>query len=263
MSIHHVLLDPNYRPVIAHRGASEFAPENTVPALQLGVDQGADALEFDLHLAACGTPVLIHDPELDRTSSATGKVSDHTVTQLQRFDAGHRFPGGERTFPWRDRGVVIPTLSEVLDRFPTVPMLIELKTVEVAEPARRVLLKHNAAGRVVLASFLEAALRPFRGGPFVTSASRIGILRLRLRSALGLGCKGPDLAYSVPERYRNLITIPTPALIKAARTAGRPVHVWTVDDPIRANDLWNGGVSGIITNVPSTILASRHPGATR
>ena len=159
MSIHHVLLDPNYRPVIAHRGASGFAPENTLPALELGVAQGADAIEFDLHLAACGTPVLIHDPTVDRTTSAAGRVCDHTVTQLHGFDAGYRFPGADGAFPWRNRGVMIPTLSDVLDRFPTIPMLIELKTAEVAEPTRRVLVKHNAAGRVVLASFLEAALR--------------------------------------------------------------------------------------------------------
>lgn len=257
MSIHHVLLDPDQQPVIAHRGASGFAPENTLQALELAVNQGAHAVEFDVHLSACGTPVLIHDALLDRTTSGTGKVGDHSVAELQTFDAGYRFTPDGQAFPWRERGVVIPTLSAVLERFPTTPMLIELKTVAVAEPTLRVLQNHNAADRVVLASFREAALAPFRNRPFATSASRLGILRLWIRSRLGMACTGPDRAYSVPERYRETIPVPTTAFIRAARNAGRPVHVWTVNDPGRATELWNAGVSGIITNFPSTILQAQ------
>ncbi len=96
-------------------------------------------------------------------------------------------------------------------------LLIELKTVEVAEPVRRLLLEHQAAERVVLASFL-AALRPFRDGGFQTGASRRGFSRF--------GSARPS---------------PLPSL-SARRRAGRPAHVWTVNDTERAAFLWCQGV---------------------
>ena len=258
MSIHHVLLDPEFRPIIAHRGASGLAPENTVGALELGLEQGAEALEFDVCLAGCDTPVVIHDQSLDRTTSLTGLVRSRTAAELAACDAGYRFTEDGVTFPWRGRGLGVPSLAEVLERFPGTPLLIELKTVEVAVPVRRLLLHYGAAGRVVLASFLELALAPFRQGPFATSAARRGILRLWLRSRLGLRCTGPDRAYSVPERYRGKVPVPTPAFVRTARRAGCPVHVWTVNDPRRAVDLWRKGVSGIITNFPALMVAERN-----
>lgn len=257
VSIHHLLLDPDQHPVIAHRGASGLAPENTLEAFELGLAQGAEALELDVQLAGCGTPVVLHDPSLDRTTSETGMLRTRTAADLARCDAGFRFTPDGTTFPWRGRGIRVPTLALVLERFPTTPLLIELKTVEVADPVRRLLLRHGAATRVVLASFLDAALAPFRTAPFATSASRRSILRLWLRSRFGLRATGPDRVYSVPEHYRERIRVPTPAFIRAARRAGCPVHVWTVNDPLRAGRLWQLGVSGIITNFPALVLAER------
>ena len=252
-----ILTELGAHPIIAHRGASGVAPENTIEAFELGLNQGADALEFDVHLAACGTPVVIHDPTLGRTTSATGPVRLRTAAELARCDAGFRFTTDGIGFPWRDRGVRVATLAEVLKRFPPVPLLIELKTVEVAEPARQVLLEHGAAGRVVLASFLHAALQPFRGGPFATSASRRSNLACWLRSWTGLRATGTDQAYSVPERFWKRIPVPTRAFIRAASRSGRPVHVWTVNDPARAAELWRNGVSGIISNFPALMVAER------
>ncbi|MGQ0702613.1 MAG: glycerophosphodiester phosphodiesterase [Gemmatimonadales bacterium] len=253
MSVHHILLDPDARPVIAHRGASGLAPENTLEALELGLGQGADALEFDVRLAGCGTPVLMHDPTIDRTTGVTGPVGSRSAAGLAACDAGFRFSEDGNTFPWRGRGVRVPTLAEVLERFPETPVLIELKTVEAALPVRDLLRRFGARDRVVLASFLDQALAPFRDGGFATSASRRGIFRHWLGSRLGFGATGPDPAYAVPERYRGRIAVPTPAFIRAARKAGRPVHVWTVNEVERARELWDRGVSGIITNYPGLI----------
>lgn len=254
------LLDLFAHPVIGHRGASALAPENTCESLELAGSQGAEALEFDVHLAADGTPVLMHDEHLDRTTAGTGLLRDRTATELSALDAGYHFTlDAGLTFPWRDRGICIPTLAQVLERFPTVPLLIELKTVEVAEPVRRLLLQYQALNRAVLASFLDAALAPFRQEGFHLGASRRQILDLWLRSKLGLRApSGPEQMYAVPDRYRDKLLVPTPRFIRAARRAGRPVHVWTVDDPARAAQLWRQGVSGIITNFPALILAERN-----
>lgn len=257
VSIHHVLLDPDAHLVIAHRGASGCAPENTLAALELAREQGADALEFDVRLAACGTPVLMHDPILDRTTSMRGPVAARTAAELKECDAGYFFSEDGVAFPWRGRGVQVPTLAEVLEQFPDMPLLIELKTVEAALPVRDLLRRFGAAGRVVLASFLDPALAPFRDGAHATSASRRAILQHWLGSRMGLGAMGPDPAYSVPERFRGRIAVPTPAFVRVARSAGRPVHVWTVNNVARAQDLWARGVSGIITNYPELLLRAR------
>jgi glycerophosphoryl diester phosphodiesterase len=253
------LLDLLAHPVIGHRGASGLAPENTRESLELALAQGADALEFDVHLAADGTPVLMHDERLERTTGASGLVRGRTAPELAAIDAGHHFTldAGD-SFPWRGRGLGVPSLAEVLERFSETPLLIELKTVEVAIPVRALLAQHRAQERSVLASFLDAALAPFRGGGFHVGASRRGILNLWLRSKLGLKAPGGlDELYAVPDRYAERITVPTPGFLGAARRAGRPVHVWTVDDPARAASLWRQGVSGIVTDYPALIRAER------
>jgi glycerophosphoryl diester phosphodiesterase len=245
------------RPVIAHRGASGLAPENTIAALELGLEQGAEALEFDVRLAACGTPVVLHDADLDRTTSCTGPAGRRTAAELAQCDAGHWFTTDGVTYPWRGRGLFVPTLAQVLARFPETPLLIELKTVESALPVRQVLTTHGAGGRVMVASFLEGALAPFREAGFLTSASRRGILGLWLASRVGLGLRGRDRAYSVPDKYKDRLRVPTRRFVEAARRAGCPVHVWTVNDPVRARELWGLGVAGIITNFPGLMVAER------
>jgi len=254
-----LLLDLAAHPVIGHRGASGLAPENTRESLQLALSQGAEALEFDVHLSADGTPVLMHDATLERTTGSAGLVRSLSARELAALDAGYHFsPDNGQNFPWRDRGLGVPSLSEVLEHFPDTALLIELKTVEVALPVRRILLEHRAADRVILASFLDQALGPFRDGKFLVGASRRGILKLWLRSKLGMGAPpGPDLVYMVPDRYRERVLVPTSRFVRAARAAGRPVHVWTVNDPERAAHLWRQGVSGIITNYPALIRAER------
>jgi glycerophosphoryl diester phosphodiesterase len=151
----------------------------------------------------------------------------------------------------------VPSLAKVLTEFPDTPLLIELKTVEVALPALQVLRRFGAQRRVMVASFLERALVPFRSAGFLTSASRLGILRLWALAKIGLTARSNDHAYSVPEHYRETITVPTPGFIRAANRADCPVHVWTVNDRGRASELWNRGVTGIITNFPAEMIAER------
>ena len=105
------------RPLIfAHRGGCALGPENTIAAFDLGLPAGADGLELDVHLSADGVPVVHHDATLDRTTSHTGPLAARTAAELARVDAGYRFAanGG---FPFRNQGVGIPSLRDVLGRY--------------------------------------------------------------------------------------------------------------------------------------------------
>lgn len=239
--------------VIGHRGTAAAAPENTLPSFALALDHGADALELDVRMTADGVPVVIHDETLDRTTDRTGPVSQLTLKQLGQADAGGWFtPDGGTTFPWRGRSVTVPTLAEVLAATRQVPLIVDVKELAAGEAIRDVLERHRARERCVVGSFQAAALGPFRAAGYATAASRGEVARLLVGSLAGLGPRGAYRMLTVPEYYRGIPVAIRP-LIRSARKRGCPVHVWTVDDPVRAQALWRRGVTGIISNVPSVM----------
>jgi glycerophosphoryl diester phosphodiesterase len=252
------LLQLDSRPVIAHRGASGSAPENTLPAFELAVRQGADAIELDVRLTRDGVPVVLHDATLDRTTDGRGPVGALTLAELRAADAGARFSlDGGRSYPFRNGAARVPTLAEVLRGFPEVPVLLEVKEPAAQAAVRQVVLEERAAERCVLASEHHAALQLFRQPPFAVAASggEIGALYRGVLLRRVPGAVSYRLL-SVPERYRGL-RVPTRGFVAAARRLGCPVHVWTVNDPVAAQRLWSLGVSGIVTNVPDRIRAAR------
>jgi glycerophosphoryl diester phosphodiesterase len=256
------LTDCSGHPVIAHRGASGYAPENTLPSFELAVQQGADAIELDVRLTADGVPVVIHDATLERTAGWRQSVAGLTLAQLREADAGARFsPDRGRTFPFRAAGIVVPTLAETLRAFPHVAFLVELKEVSAQDPVRQVLLDERATDRSVLAASEAAALSVFGAEPFIRAASRREISGLYWRTMLGSLAGGQAAAagyrlLSVPARYRGF-RVPTRSFVAAARGRGCPVHVWTVNDPSLARRLWSRGVAGIVTDAPDLIRAAR------
>lgn len=241
-----ILLDPEARPVIAHRGASADAPENTLEALHLAVAQGCDAFELDVQLTRDGVPVLLHDPTLARTAGRPERIRDVTLARLATVDAG--------VGAWAERGVRVPPLAEVLHAFPAMPMLIDLKTRQARHAVARVLREADAVRRVVIASFTRGALSLFREPPWLIGAGRRDILRLYLCARLGLRSPPPACAVIAPPDYwKGWLEVPIEGFVREARRHGRPVHVWTVDDPDRARELWRRGVNGIITNRPAAM----------
>jgi glycerophosphoryl diester phosphodiesterase len=236
------LLESGRRLVIAHRGASAHAPENTLAAFRLGIEQGADALELDVRLSADGTAVVIHDPTLDRTSDRRGVVAELSLTEIQQADAG----GGAR----------IPTLREVLAAFPTIPILLEIKAAEAQDAVAAEIDRAGARERVVIASFQHRALGRLRDGPYLIGADRRDVTALYALGRLHLETASPRcLCYAVPWRWKGRLEVPRPWFIEAARRQKRPVHVWTVDEPEVATLLWQRGACGIITNRPKVMRA--------
>ncbi len=254
MASQNPLLDLDARPVIAHRGASGQAPENTLPAFELAVTQGADAFELDVRLSRDGAPVVVHDASLERTTSLTGPVRARTLAELRMADAGWGFTAdGGASHPFRDRGVRIPTLAEVLWAFPAMPVLVEVKEPEVQEAVRRVLMDEGAGERCVVAAEDDAAVALFREGPIPCGASGRDITELYLAVLLRRRLPRPRYRFlSVPARHRGL-PVPTRRFVAAARTLGCPVHVWTVNEPGVAVRLWERGVAGVVTNEPGEV----------
>ena len=254
------LLDPSRRLVIGHRGAAAEAPENTLPSFLRALEVGADALELDVHMTADGVPVVMHDATLDRTTDRVAGVASLTLKELGKADAGARFTvDGGRTFPWRGRGVTVPTLAEVLTATAGVPLVVEVKNAGAAAAVVTVLDRHGARERCIVGSFDREALLPFRTAGYATAAARGEVARLLLGSLFGLAARHPRYqALTIPERHKG-IPVATRSLIHAAARAGCATHVWTVDDPARARRLWERGVAGIITNAPASIVPERGP----
>jgi glycerophosphoryl diester phosphodiesterase len=251
------LLDLSARPIIAHRGASGSAPENTMPSFRLAAELGANAFELDVRLTADGVPVLLHDRTLDRTTDRTGPLRALTLEQLREVDGGARFTRDRgRTYPFRGADVRIPTLQQVLQAFPKMPCMVEVKEPEAQEAVRRVLLEERAAERCVIASEHYDALRVFREPTFVTAAAgaEIGAL-YRAVLLRRVPASVPYRCLSVPVRHRGL-PVPTRAFVAAARRLGCPVHVWTVNRTATARLLWSRGVAGVVTNYPELMRST-------
>ena len=253
-----ILIDPAARPVIAHRGDSAHFPENTIPSFDRALELAADAIEFDLRVSRDGEVVIIHDPTVDRTTNGSGAVDSLTLAELKLLDAGARFSlDGGRTFPFRGQGLTIPTFDEMLARYASVPMLIEVKIPEAGRLAPAVLDRHNANGRVVLDSTDANALEPFRGLPVITGASLRDIVSILPRTLFGLPLgQVPYRAFCVPLWY-NRIPVPVRRIARSGHRAGFPTHVWTVNDPRIAEELWRSGINGIISDDPGTMLEHR------
>jgi glycerophosphoryl diester phosphodiesterase len=254
-----ILLDPLARPVIAHRGNRAHAPENTLEAFRQAVAAGADAIEFDLRHTRDGHVIVMHDATLDRTTDSSGRVELRTLAQLQDVDAGARFStngGWKRPYLGRNHG--IPTFDELLDVMPAdLPLLIELKTVEVSEPARRIIAKRGIARRVIVAGFNRRAIHPLRGAGFALGATSGEAAELVLPALRGKTISAGEYnAVCIPPRWRGM-PVPLLAIARALKGTGKVLHVWTINDPADAQRLWRGGVQGIVTDDPALILAAR------
>lgn len=247
---------PGARLVIGHRGAAARFPENTFAGFDYAVGLGVDAIEFDLRLTRDGVLVVMHDPTVDRTTSGTGLVSSLTAKDLASADAGARFTRDGRAFPFAATDLGIPTLEGLLERYPEIPLLIELKVPETAPEALRLFRRHGCEDRVVVDSIDQRALRLFKGTRVATGAAKWDVISLLWRSATRFLPRSlPYAALCIPEHYG--INVPVPRLTRAAASLGVPTHVWTVNDPDDARRLWSAGVVGIISDDPETMLGLR------
>src|SRR5215211_1487755 len=254
---------------LAHRGASALAPENTIEAFRLAVEAGAGGLELDVHMTRDGHIVVIHDATVDRTTNGSGAVSEMTLDELRRLDAGYNFsPDGGPTCPYRGRGIRVPTFGEVLEEFPRVAVNIEIKAGSpgIEETVLGVLREANALGRALVVSTPHDIVKRFRkvsGGLISTGASRweIGIFYVSSRFRLERLVRPAYDALQVPLRHRG-IPVVTPRFVRAAHARGVRVDAWTINQAEEMRRLLDRGVDVIMTDRPGTlaeVLENRPP----
>ncbi len=241
--------------IIAHRGASHDAPENTLAAVRLAWAQGADALEIDVHLTRDGRLAVIHDPDTRRTAGVERVVAATSLAELQTLDVGS-WKGA--TFA----GERIPALEDVLALVPAGKrVFVEIKGGPgVADELRRCVeaalkTKTLQPAQVAIIAFDLAAARAAKQvlpalevcwlADSGAEAPRPTLAAL-VETALAAGLDGIDV-----DAGWTL----TRASVAAARAAGCAVYVWTVDDVTAARHLKSAGVDGLTTNRPGWLRA--------
>ena len=228
--------------VWAHRGASGYAPENTLPAFQLAADQGADGVELDVQLTKDDVMVVCHDETIDRTSSAKGWIKDYTFEELRKLD----FCNGNLAY----EGVSIPTMQEVFDLLkPTgLTINIELKTGIVFYPEleRKIVeltRKNGWMDRVIFSSFNHYSIMKIKE---LAPEARTGFLYED--GTLDMPEYGRD--HQVNALHPALFNLQYPDYMKKCGKYGLDVNVWTVNNEDYMKLCAQYGVHAVITNYP-------------
>lgn len=230
--------------IIAHRGASNYAPENTLASFELALRQGADAIELDAKLTADGHVVVIHDQTVDRTTEGSGRVKEMTLAMLRKLDAGSHF---DIAF----QGEPIPTLEEVFKAVGQLTYVnVELtnyasKTDELPEKVAALVKRYNLTRRVFFSSFNPIALVRIRRQ---LPDAPIGLLALPgFNGTLARSWVGRLLGYNSLHPEASDVH---PDLVSTAHRRGSHVYVWTVNQAEEMRRLFSIGVDGIFTDDP-------------
>ncbi|HET7232410.1 MAG TPA: glycerophosphodiester phosphodiesterase [Longimicrobium sp.] len=247
--------------LIAHRGGSLLAPENTAAAFQRAVDWWrADLLEIDVQPSREGEAIVIHDPTVDRTTDGTGHVSTLTVAQLKQLDAGYRFtPDDGKTFPYRGTGVGLSTLREVLEAFPHTRVNVEIKDTRAQQSVWDTVHELHAVHRVLIAAGDRNNRSRFRSYGGAQSAGRQDMMAfygLHLARATRLWTPTVD-AFQMPEEHGGRQVL-TPRMLAQVQARNVAVHVWTINESRDMRRLLEWGVDGIITDRPDRLARLLH-----
>jgi len=245
----------------AHRGGAKVVPEDTIEGFREGFALGGGVVECDVHAGAEGTIVVIHDAVVDRTTDGTGPVAEKTAPELQRLDAGYRFsPDGGSSFPWRARGVKIPTLEALYQAFPDAPFNIEIKGHRsgIEQAVFRQIEAAGAMERTLVVSDNRGTISRFRKvsqGKVATASSTVELLGYWLLHLLHLGglFDPPFQALQPPEKYKGVVPVVTRRFVRKAHDRGLRVDVWTIDDEPAMRRLLSFGVDGIMTDRPDVL----------
>jgi glycerophosphoryl diester phosphodiesterase len=246
--------------VIAHQGGEQLRPSNTMPAFEHAVELGVDVLEMDIHQTKDGVLILMHDDTVDRTTDGSGSIKEMTLAEIKALDAGHYWTDDEgATYPYRGQGITVPTLEELFQTFPDMPMNIEIKqdSPSIVEPFCALIHEYNMADKVLIPTFHPDTMNEFREKcPDIATSMTEPEIRLfyGLNTArLSSFFSPPGQAFQVPESSGGLQII-TPRFVEKAQKRNIAVHVWTVNDPADMERLIDTGIDGIITDRPDLLL---------
>lgn len=254
-------LDEGRPLVMAHRGGSGLWPENTLYAFEHAAEMGVDVIETEIHSTADNNLVFIHDETIDRTTNGTGPVNSFTLAELKEFDAGYNWTAdGGLTFPFRGKGLTVPTLEEVFTALENIRINIDIKQVNppLASQLCEMIHSFNMVEKVMVASFSTKVLRQFRQvcSEVSTSASKGEVTLFFLMNLIFPGTVyGPVChALQIPEHSSGLHVL-TKRFLQGAHSRNLKVHVWTVNQVEDMRRLLELGVDGIITDYPDRLIS--------
>ena len=247
--------------IVAHRGASAHAPENTLAAFQTAMDAGTQGVEFDVRLASDGVPVVVHDSTLWRTAKSKSKVSELTSADLAKMDVGSWF---NRRFPKQARtefaNETVPTLENTLSLLRNFEgrIYIELKAGPASYRALSAAVcdairTSPLLSQIIVKSFKLAAIAEVRHRlPNAQTAALFGLEIMHfLRRREHIVALAQEFGADQLSVHYPLVT---PRLCNLAADARMPVTVWTVDDPMWVARRKNLGIRAVITNDPAKLL---------
>jgi len=239
--------------IIAHRGASGHAPENTMAAFRLAVEQSADWIELDVHQTADGHLVVLHDFTLRRTAGDPRQVRDLTLQQIKKLDIGSWWDGTYRSEQ-------VPTLDEVLaSAAGRIRVFIELKRgssfyPEIERRLLETIVRQRARDRIAISSFDLAGLKTLRG---LDSGIPLGLLTRKTRAREILkeanSLKVQSIHISTHRLSKNILT--------RAHSNGLPVYVYTVNRLSLMKRYLAMGADGLFTNYPDRLRDLLRTGA--
>jgi glycerophosphoryl diester phosphodiesterase len=243
--------------IIAHRGASGYAPEITLEAYRQVIPTGCDGVELDVQMLCDGTLIAFHDTDVGRTTDGTGPLSGYTLEAIKKLDAGAWF---NRAFPEKARpeyvGLRVPALEEILKLLKESPLefFIEIKNPELYPPdfEARVIEcvdKNQLEDRTLFMSFSGVSI------------GKIKTLRASSRTALLVCRMTPDPVSAARAAGADVLGIlhdlATPALIESARKYDIGFSVWTVDEPEDMRRMLALGVDCVTSNYPDRLVQMR------
>lgn len=234
--------------VIAHRGASAYCPENTMPAFRKAIEMNSDMIELDITMTSDKEIVIIHDETVDRTTNGKGKVIDYSFDDLSKFDAGN----GEK----------IPTLDEFLKEFSSkIPMNIEIKTEAVKDELKNgieekcidIVCKYDQLDNIIISSFDPRAIRHVKQLDENIKTAYLyekkwwndsdPLFIVRDLGVDAFNCEKDEL---------------TDEWIDTLSSNNIDINIYTVDDPLEMRNLFKRGVHGIFSNKPDILLKEYH-----
>ena len=246
--------------VFAHRGGGGLIPENTLAAFEYSAKMGVDVLELDVHSTADGTLVVHHDRSVDRTTDGRGQVNSFTIEALKKLDAGYIFStDGGQTFPFRGKGVTVPTLEEIFAALPEMTFNIEPKqsTPSIVAPLCSLIRERKMMDKTIVGSFNQTTIDDFRRQcpEVATSASPSEVSRFSALQKTGIAdsYNPPMQALQVPRNLSGL-QIVTKDFVESAHRRNLKVHVWTINETADMQRLIELGVDGIMTDYPDRLL---------
>lgn len=250
--------------IIAHRGASALAPENTLAAFQKAIEDGAEGVEFDIQPAKDGVPVAFHDFDLRRIGGRRGFVSNFTSAELQKLDAGTWFNlKNPRKANERFSAETVPTFAQALDFLKGYKGLLyvelkcgETKIAPFVESVCQIVRESEFTPQVKLKSFnLEAIKHAKILFPEITTAA---LFEPTVRAVLNKQTQIIERAEAhLADELSLHFSLATRKMIARAKEKNFPVTVWTVDSPVWVKRAMNLGLDAVISNNPARLLAKR------